>query len=108
VDEIGEIVAGKFASAPLLKLSLQLREFSIQVSFIRKASKFSESTTLGLGQVGPNHVSAPSAQRTAVKQRPHQETTSYQQATSEPMVLHHGREVGGVAHDEVRRASTAC
>jgi hypothetical protein len=24
------------------------------------------------------------------------------------MVLHHGREVGGVAHDEVRRASTAC
>jgi len=34
-------------------------------------------------------------QRTAVKLRPHQETTSWQIATSEPVVLHHGRERGG-------------
>jgi hypothetical protein len=31
-------------------------------------------------------------QRTAVKQRPHQETGRQQAATSEPVVLHHGRE----------------
>jgi hypothetical protein len=34
------------------------------------------------------------AQRTAVKQRPHQETRRYQVATSEPVVVHHGREGG--------------
>src|SRR5258706_15937141 len=33
-----------------------------------------------------------SAQRTAVKQRPHQETERRQVATSEPVVHHHGRE----------------
>src|SRR5438046_995450 len=50
-----------------------------------------------------------SAQRTAVKQRPHQETEALQVATSEPVVLHHGREGGGAGHDEVRpSASTAC
>jgi hypothetical protein len=43
-----------------------------------------------------------SAQRTAVKQRPHQETRRHQLATSEPVVLHHGREGGGAGHDEVR------
>ena len=50
-----------------------------------------------------------SAQRTAVKQRPHQETRRCQVATSEPVVLHHGREGGGDAGDEARpTASTAC
>jgi hypothetical protein len=39
-------------------------------------------------------VSAPSAQRTAVKQRPHQETTSCQVAMTEPVVLDHGPEAG--------------
>src|SRR6188768_1974639 len=39
-------------------------------------------------------VCIPSAQRTAVKQRPHQETERCQVATSEPVVLHHGREGG--------------
>jgi hypothetical protein len=49
------------------------------------------------------------AQRTAVKQRPHQETRRCQVVTSEPVVLHHGREGGGGGHDEVRpSASTAC
>ena len=42
------------------------------------------------------------AQRTAVKQRPHQETGRCQVATSEPVVLHHGREGGGEGGDEVR------
>jgi len=37
---------------------------------------------------------ASSAQRTAVKQRPHQETTGCRQAMTEPVVLHHGREGG--------------
>ena len=32
------------------------------------------------------------AQRTALKQRPHQETPTCQVATSEPVVVHHGRE----------------
>ena len=51
----------------------------------------------------------PSAQRTAVKQRPHQETGSCQVATSEPVVLHHGREEGSTGGAEVRSsASTAC
>jgi hypothetical protein len=49
-----------------------------------------------------------SGQRTAVKQRPHQEITSGQVATSEPVVLHHGRQGGGDCHDEARpSASTA-
>ena len=49
------------------------------------------------------------AQRTAVKQRPHQETESCQEATSEPVVRHHGREGGGAGSNEVRpTASTAC
>jgi hypothetical protein len=43
-----------------------------------------------------------SAQRAAVKQRPHQETTSYPEAMSEPVVHHHGREGGGAGSDEVR------
>src|SRR5687768_12306782 len=42
----------------------------------------------------------PSAQRTAVKQRPHQETRKRQMATSEPAVLHHGREGAGAGGDE--------
>jgi hypothetical protein len=50
----------------------------------------------------------PSAQRTAVKQRPHQETERQQVAMSEPVVLHHGREDGGGSHDEVRPSATAC
>src|SRR5258706_533891 len=50
-----------------------------------------------------------SAQRTAVKQRPHQETRWSQVAMSEPVVLHHGREGGGAGHDAARpSASTAC
>ena len=54
-------------------------------------------------------LSFPSAQRTAVKQRPHQETERSQVATTEPVVLHHGREGGGTDHDDVRpTASTAC
>jgi hypothetical protein len=49
------------------------------------------------------------AQRTAVKQRPHQETERWQVATSEPVVHHHGREGGGGGGDEARpTASTAC
>jgi hypothetical protein len=49
------------------------------------------------------------AQRTAVKQRPHQQNGRPQVATSEPVVPHHGREGGGDGHDEVRpSASTAC
>jgi hypothetical protein len=59
VDQIGEIVAGKLASAPPLKLGFEFREFSIQVALICEASELSQSTTLRLGQVGPNHVSAP-------------------------------------------------
>jgi hypothetical protein len=50
-----------------------------------------------------------SGQRTAVKQRPHQQTSVQQVATSEPVVLHHGREGGHCRSDEVRPpASTAC
>jgi hypothetical protein len=50
-----------------------------------------------------------SGQRTAVKQRPHQQTVRHQVATNEPVVLHHGREGGGDGHDEARpSASTAC
>jgi len=49
------------------------------------------------------------AQRTAVKQRPHQETRRHQVATSEPVVDHHGREGGGDVSNEARpSASTAC
>ena len=52
---------------------------------------------------------ARSAQRTAVKQRPHQETGRPQVETSEPVVLHHGRQGDGAGHDEVRpSASMAC
>ena len=40
-------------------------------------------------------LSSRSAQRTAVKQRPQQETRRWQVATSEPVVLHHGREERG-------------
>jgi hypothetical protein len=36
-----------------------------------------------------------SVQRTAVKLRPHQETTAVQEAMTEPVVGHHGREGGG-------------
>jgi hypothetical protein len=39
-------------------------------------------------------VTFPSAQRTAVKQRSHQEPTSLPVATSEPVVAHRGREGG--------------
>jgi hypothetical protein len=42
------------------------------------------------------------AQRTAVKQRPHQQTESCQVATSEPVVHDHGRETDGPSHNEVR------
>jgi hypothetical protein len=50
-----------------------------------------------------------SAQRTAVKQRPHQQNGRCQVATSEPVVLHHGREGGGDSCEEARpSASTAC
>src|SRR5436190_779588 len=42
---------------------------------------------------GSEH-NAESAQRTAVKLRPHPESTSCPVATSEPVVLHHGREEG--------------
>ena len=51
VNEIGEIVTRKLASSPLLKLSLQFRELSIEVSSIREGSELCESTTLRLGQV---------------------------------------------------------
>src|SRR5437868_649373 len=47
----------------------------------------------------PSHRSV---QRTAVKQRPHQETRRRQVATSEPVVLHHGREGGSDACHEAR------
>ena len=43
-----------------------------------------------------------SAQRTAVKQRPHQETGRQQVAMTEPVVLHHGRKGGCDGRDEVR------
>src|SRR6186713_3348679 len=46
-----------------------------------------------------------SAQRSAVKQRPHQETRRHQVATSEPVVLHHGREGGG---GRSRRGAAGC
>jgi hypothetical protein len=36
------------------------------------------------------------AQRTAVQLRPHQQTIRAQLATTEPVVLEHGREVGGL------------
>src|SRR5687768_8327043 len=42
------------------------------------------------------------AQRTAIKQRPHQQTKRWQVATSEPVVHDHGREGGGAGGDEVR------
>ena len=55
-------------------------------------------------EMGPNRhgVDSSPAQRTAVKQRPHQETGRHQVATSEPVVLHHGREGSGDGRDEVR------
>ena len=46
-----------------------------------------------------------SAQRTAVKQRPHQETERHQVATSEPVVHHHGREGAGCRW---RRGAAGC
>ena len=52
--------------------------------------------------------SATSAQRTAVKQRPHQQKRTHQTATSEPVVPHHGRQGGVDGHDEVRPSSTVC
>jgi len=52
--------------------------------------------------------SIPPAQRTALEQRPHQETGGCQVATREPVGLHHGREGGGDGHDEAwPSASTA-
>jgi hypothetical protein len=48
-------------------------------------------------------------QRTAVQLRLHQETKRCQNATSEPVVLHHGREVRAMVNDEAwPSASTAC
>ena len=47
----------------------------------------------------------PPAQRTAVKQRPHQETGRQQVATSEPVVHHHGRQGGGIRS---RRGAAVC
>jgi hypothetical protein len=50
-----------------------------------------------------------SAQRTAVQLRPHQQTETLHGAMTEPVVIHHGREVGGAGHDDVRpTAATAC
>jgi hypothetical protein len=43
--------------------------------------------------------------RTAVQQRPHQETGRVQVATSEPVVLHHGREGG---RRSSRRGAAGC
>src|SRR5689334_10203351 len=43
-----------------------------------------------------------SAQRTAAKQRPHQETERHQQAMSEPVVVHQGDQRGGHGHEEVQ------
>jgi hypothetical protein len=58
---------------------------------------------------GQQESLARSAQRTAVKQRPHQETGRQQVATTEAVVLHHGREVDGDTQNEARpSASTAC
>src|SRR5207248_1126825 len=46
-----------------------------------------------------SRASHPSAQRTAVEQRPHQETGRQQVATSEPVLHHHGREGRGNGRD---------
>jgi hypothetical protein len=46
------------------------------------------------GGASASVMKASPAQRTAVKQRPHQETERHQVATSEPVVHHHGRQVG--------------
>lgn len=49
------------------------------------------------------------AKRTAVKLRAHPETESCQAETSEPVVAHHGREVGRCRSRQARPyASTAC
>lgn len=55
-----------------------------------------------VARLAVNGRSVLSAQRTAVKQRPHQETERLQVATTEPVVLHHGREDGGAGGDDVR------
>jgi hypothetical protein len=46
-----------------------------------------------------------SGQRTAVKQRPHQETGRHQEVTSEPVVLHHGRQT---VQRRLRRGAAVC
>jgi len=49
------------------------------------------------------------AQRTAIKQRPHQQTMRSQVAKTEPVVFHHGREESGHGGGELRpSASIAC
>jgi hypothetical protein len=62
-------------------------------------------------QRGERHFDTPSrgidspAQRTAVKQRPHQETGRHQVVTTAPVVLHHGREGGRYMS---RRGAAVC
>ena len=53
--------------------------------------------------------SSPPAQRTAVRLRPHHETTTSTAAMTEPVVHHHGREKGATGREGARPpASTAC
>ena len=57
----------------------------------------------------PSRAPLSSAQRTAVKQRPHQETGRSPSGDERARALHDGREGGGGGRDNVRpSASTAC